>query len=293
MRSAVRLIAALGLLLLSATGLAADDLVAVPPLKARVTDLTGTLSREQAAALETDLAQFERSRGSQIAILLVPTTTPEAIEAYSIRVAEAWKIGRKGIDDGILVLVAKNDRKLRIEVGRGLEGAVPDAVAKRIVAEVIGPRFKEGDFHGGLKAGVAKLQAVIGGEDLPSPKSASPTRSGGAAMDTETLLIVSLVIATMLGSVMGRLLGRLGGSTVTSGVVGGLAWLVTGSALAALVGAILVFIFVLAFASSGRGGWSSGGWNGGGGGGWSGGSSDGGFSGGGGDFGGGGASGDW
>lgn len=291
MRSAVRLIAALGLLLLSAAGLAADDLAAIPPLKARVTDLTGTLSRDQAASLEAELEQFEKSRGSQIAILLVPTTQPEPIEAYSIRVAEAWKLGRKGVDDGILILVAKDDRKLRIEVGRGLEGAVPDAVAKRIVAEVIGPRFKEGDFHGGLKAGAAKLQAVIGGEALPPPKSAS--RPGGAAMDTETLLTVSLVVATMLGAVMGRLLGRLGGSTVTSGVVGGLAWLVTGSAVAALIGAILVFIYVLAIASSGRGGgWSSGGWGGSGGGGWGGGSG-GGFSGGGGDFGGGGASGDW
>jgi uncharacterized protein len=291
MRSAWRLVAAFGLILLSAAGLAADELVAIPPLKARVTDLTGTLSREQAASLEADLAQFEKARGSQLAILLVASTQPESIEAYSIRVAEAWKLGRKGVDDGILILVAKNDRKLRIEVGRGLEGAVPDAVAKRIVAEVIGPRFKEGDFHGGLRAGVAKLQAVIGGEALPPPKPAA--RQGGRAMDLETLFIVGMVIATLLGAVMGRLLGRLGGSTVTAGVVGGLAWLVTGSALAALIGAILVFIFVLAFASSGRGGgWSSGGWSGGGGG-WSGGSSDGGFSGGGGDFGGGGASGDW
>lgn len=288
---AARLLLALWLLAAGAAGLAADDLVAVPPLKARVTDLTGTLSRDQAAALEADLAQFENSRGSQIAVLLVPSTQPETIEEFSIRVAETWKLGRKGVDDGILVLIAKNDRKLRIEVGRGLEGAIPDAVAKRIVAEVISPRFKEGDYHGGLKAGVAKLQAVIGGEVLPPPKRAS--RSGGAAMDTETLLIASLVIATMLGAVMNRLLGRLGGSTVTSGVVGGLAWLVTGSVLAAIIGTILVFIFVLAFASSGRGGgWSSGGW-GGGGGGWSGGSSNGGFSGGGGDFGGGGASGDW
>ena len=289
MHSAARLIAALGLFLLSAAGLAADDLVAVPPLKARVTDLTGTLSRDQAAELEADLVRFEKARGSQIVVLLVPSTQPETIEAFSIRVADSWKLGRKGVDDGILVLVAKNDRKLRIEVGRGLEGAVPDAVAKRIVAEVIGPRFKEGDFHGGLKAGVAKLQAVIGGEALPPPKSVS--RSDSASMDLETLFIVGMVIATMLGAVMNRWFGRLGGSTVTSGVVGGLAWLVTGSVLAAIIGAILVFIFALAFASSGRGGgWSSGGW---GGGGWSGGSSDGGFSGGGGDFGGGGASGDW
>jgi uncharacterized protein len=290
MARAVRLIAALGLLLFGVVAAAAGDLVDVPPLKARVTDLTATLGGDQAASLEAELAQFERQRGSQIAILLVPTTQPETIEAYSIRVAEAWKLGRKGIDDGILILVAKDDRKLRIEVGRGLEGAVPDAVAKRIVAEVIGPRFKEGDFHGGLRAGVAKLQSAMAGEALPPPKSASQSRSG---MDIETLLIVSLVIATMLGAVMGQLLGRLGGSTVTSGVVGGLAWLVTGSAVAALIGAVLVFIYVLAFASTGRGGgWSSGGWSGGGGG-WGGGSSGGGFSGGGGDFGGGGASGDW
>lgn len=290
MARAVRLIAALGLLLFGVVAATAGDLVDVPPLKARVTDLTATLGGDQAASLEAELAQFERQRGSQIAILLVPTTQPETIEAYSIRVAEAWKLGRKGIDDGILILVAKDDRKLRIEVGRGLEGAVPDAVAKRIVAEVIGPRFKEGDFHGGLRAGVAKLQSAMAGEALPPPKSASQSRSG---MDIETLLIVSLVIATMLGAVMGQLLGRLGGSTVTSGVVGGLAWLVTGSAVAAPIGAVLVFIYVLAFASTGRGGgWSSGGWSGGGGG-WGGGSSGGGFSGGGGDFGGGGASGDW
>ncbi|MBM3392681.1 MAG: YgcG family protein [Betaproteobacteria bacterium] len=291
MRRAARLIAALGLFLLG-VALAADGLVAVPPLKARVTDLTGTLSRDQTASLEAELAQFEKARGSQIAILLLPTTQPETIEAYSIRVAEAWKLGRKGIDDGILILVARNDRKLRIEVGRGLEGAVPDAVAKRIVAEVIGPRFKEGDFFGGLQAGVTKLQAVIGGEALPPPKSAASSASG-AAMDLETLFIVGIVIATMLGAVMNRWFGRLGGATVTSGVVGGLAWLVTSSVLAALIGAVLVFVFVLAFASSGRGGgWSTGGWSGGGGG-WGGGSSDGGFSGGGGDFGGGGASGDW
>ena len=248
MARAVRLIAALGLLLFGVVAATAGDLVDVPPLKARVTDLTATLGGDQAASLEAELAQFERQRGSQIAILLVPTTQPETIEAYSIRVAEAWKLGRKGIDDGILILVAKDDRKLRIEVGRGLEGAVPDAVAKRIVAEVIGPRFKEGDFHGGLRAGVAKLQSAMAGEALPPPKSASQSRSG---MDIETLLIVSLVIATMLGAVMGQLLGRLGGSTVTSGVVGGLAWLVTGSAVAALIGAVLVFIYVLASVVSG------------------------------------------
>ena len=220
----------------------------------------------------------------------MPTTRPESIESYSIRVAEAWKLGRKGTDDGILILVAKNDRQLRIEVGRGLEGAVPDAVAKRIVAEAISPRFKEGDFFGGLQAGVAKLQAVIAGEALPPPQSAAPP--GNAAMDLESLFTIGMVIATVFGSMLGRLFGRLGGATVAASVVGGLAWLVSGSALAAILGAVLVFIFVLALASSGRGdGWSAGGW-GGGGGGWGGGSG-GGWSGGGGDFGGGGASGDW
>ncbi len=168
MRSAVRLIAALGLFLLSAAGLAADDLVAVPPLKARVTDLTGTLSRDQAAALEADLAQFEKGRGSQVAILLLPTTQPESIEAYAIRVAEAWQPGRKGVDDGILILVAKNDRKLRIEVGRGLEGALPDAVAKRIIEETLLPRFRSGDYFGGLQDGVSQIKAIIAGEPLPS-----------------------------------------------------------------------------------------------------------------------------
>lgn len=284
MRSAWRLVAAFFLFLLSVVGSAADELVAVPPLKARVTDLTGTLSREQTASLEAELAQFEKARGSQIAILLLPTTQPETIEAYSIRVAEAWKLGRKSIDDGILILVAKNDRKLRIEVGRGLEGAVPDAIARRIVAEVIGPRFKEGDFHGGLKAGVAQLQAVIGGEALAPPKSVS--RADSKDEDLETLSLVGLAIAAMLGSVMTSWLGRLGGSAATSAVIGFLAWLVTGSASIALIAAILLFIIILS-ASGGGGGWSSGG------GGWSSGSSGDGFSGGGGDFGGGGASGDW
>ncbi|NUQ78368.1 MAG: TPM domain-containing protein, partial [Polyangiaceae bacterium] len=120
-----------------AGALAADDLVDVPPLKARVTDLAGTLSSDQAAALEADLAQFEKSRGSQIAILLLPSTKPESIEAYGIRVADAWKIGRQGVDDGVIVLVARDDRALRIEVGRGLEGALPDALAKRIIEENI------------------------------------------------------------------------------------------------------------------------------------------------------------
>jgi uncharacterized protein len=294
MRFAARLLLALWLAATGALGLAADDLVAVPQLRTRVTDLTATLTADQAAGLERGLAQFEKRHGSQIAILIVPSTKPEAIEAYGIRVAEAWKIGRKGVDDGIIVLVAKNDRKLRIEVGRGLEGALPDAIAKRIVAEVIGPRFKEGDFAGGLQAGVAKIESIIAGEQLPPPKAAGSGGSAASAWDDfQTLLIVGIFVATLLGGVLGRLMGRLGGSTTTAGVVGGLAWLMTGSAVIALVGAVLVFLFVLAIASSGggrgSGGWSSGGWSSGS----SGGGSSDSFSGGGGDFGGGGASGDW
>ena len=307
---------------LFAAGLAAAELIAVPPLQTRVTDLTATLTRDQAAVLETGLAQLEKSHGSQVAILLVPSTRPESIEAYALRVAENWKLGRQGIDDGLLIVVAKNDRKLRIEVGRGLEGAVPDAVAKRIVAEVIGPRFKEGDFYGGLQAGVAKVQAAIGSEALPAPPSA--VLSGGPTLDLDTVFIVGIVIAIVLGALMGRLLGRLGGSTVTAGGVGTLAWLASGSVLAALIGAVLVFVFVLALAPTGggsgrspprangggssrsvrassRGGGrtarstssSGGSWSSDSGGGWSRSSSDSSFSGGGGDFGGGGASGDW
>ena len=304
---------------LFAAGLAAAELIAVPPLQTRVTDLTATLTRDQAAVLETGLAQLEKSHGSQVAILLVPSTRPESIEAYAIRVAEHWQLGRQGVDDGLLMVVAKNDRKLRIEVGRGLEGAIPDAVAKRIVAEVIGPRFKEGDFYGGLQAGVAKVQAAIGSEALPAPAALASTPT----MDLDTVFIVGIVITIVLGALMGHLLGRLGGSTVTAGVVGTLAWLASGSVPAALIGAVLVFVFVLAWAPTGagdrrspprassggdsrsmrrvssRGGGrtarsaSSGSLSSDSEGGGSSSSSDSGFSGGGGDFGGGGASGDW
>ncbi len=153
---AVQLLAGLWLALL-ALGLQAEEPVAVPPLAGRITDTTGTLSREQTASLDAQLAAFEAAKGSQIAILIVPTTKPEPIETFGIRVAESWKLGRKGIDDGVIVIVAKNDRRLRIEVGYGLEGVVNDAVAKRIISETITPRLREGDFFGGLQAGVRQI----------------------------------------------------------------------------------------------------------------------------------------
>lgn len=283
----VALLAAVFMLLASGA-CRADELVPVPPLTARVTDLTGTLSREQAASLESDLAQFEASRGSQIAVLLIPTTRPEPIEVYGIRVAEAWKIGRKGIDDGIILLVAKNDRTLRIEVGRGLEGALPDAVAKRIVAEVIGPRFKEGDFYGGLRAGVAQIQAVIAGEPLPPPV-ARAARPGGTSGFLEKVLPVAMLFIFVGGGLLRALFGRLPGASLAGAVafLGG--WLLLGSLAIALLVAVVVFFLTLAGGSGfgglpgggGRGGFGRGGFGGGG------------FSGGGGGFGGGGASGRW
>lgn len=279
------------LLVLFSTLASAQELVSVPPLKSRVTDLTATLSAEQSAQLEQQLAAFEAARGSQIAILVVPTTQPEAIEQYSIRVAEAWKIGRKNHDDGVLIVVAKNDRKLRIDVGYGLEGAIPDAIAKRIVAEIISPHFKQGDFAGGLEAGVAQVQKLIEGEQLPAPERQA--ERGGAEGKFEQLLTLGLLIAIVGGGVLRAMLGRLLGSGVSGGLVGVAAWLITGSLFAAVIGALLAFVFVLAIGSGGGfGGWGGGSYGGGSwGGGGRGGSSD--WGGGGGSFGGGGASGDW
>src|ERR1700712_2156089 len=151
--------------------------VAVPPLSGRVVDQTGTLSSADVASLTQMLKDLESRKGSQIAVLIVPTTDSESIEQYSIRVAEAWKIGRKKIDDGALLVVAKNDRKLRIEVGYGLEGALTDVTAKRIIDEIITPRFRNGDFAGGISAGVDRMIRVVDGERLPAP---APVRQQGS-----------------------------------------------------------------------------------------------------------------
>jgi len=265
--------------------------VAVPPLAARVTDLTGTLSPSQMQTLESRLRDFERAKGSQIAVLMLPSTEPETIEQYSIRVAEAWKIGRARVDDGVILLVAKNDRKLRIEVGRGLEGAIPDAVAKRIVSDVITPRFKSGDFFGGVSAGCDALVKLIEGEALaPAAKSRQIDLRG---IDFQT--IFWLFVALVLGdAIFRRVLGRVPGAAVSGALVGAIVWSAVGVMLFAVIGGLIgFFITIVNGMASRRGGWTSGGgWGGGwGGGGWSGGG--GGFSGGGGDFGGGGASGSW
>jgi uncharacterized protein len=269
--------------------------VAVPPLTGRVVDQTGTLSGADIAALTQTLQAFEARKGSQIAVLIVPTTAPEAIEQYSIRVAEAWKIGRKKVDDGVILLVAKDDHKLRIETGYGLEGALTDVAARRIIDEIITPKFRTGDFAGGISAGVDRIIAVIDGEPLPAPE---PQQTFGG--DHIDFLFNPLVIfgVFVVGGLLRTLLGRLIGSAATGGVVGVVAWLAIGSLGFALLAAVLGFFFAMVAESvvspNGRGGsWSSGGGSfSGGGGGFSGGGG-GGFSGGGGSFGGGGASGSW
>ena len=277
----LRWLAMLCFALLPLSGWSAHE-VALPALSERVTDLTATLSAEDRAGLTASLAALEKDKGAQIAIVLLPTTQPESIEQFGIRLAEAWKIGRKGVDDGLIVIVAKDDRRMRIEVGYGLEGAIPDAIAKRIVAEQMAPRFRQGDFAGGLRATVASLDKVIRGEPLPAP--VTPAKQGGTdAGDALTFLLIVLFMAGVIRSMFGLL-----GSLAVSGAAGWLAWTIFASL--GLAGGAALLAFALSFVRLGRGGWHSGGGFPGGFGGSSGGA---GFSGGGGGFGGGGASGNW
>ena len=264
------------------------ELLPVPTLKARVTDLTQTLSTAQQAQLEQKLAAFEQEKGSQIAVLIVPSTQPEDIAQYSIRVTDAWKLGRKGIGDGVLVLIAKGDRKMRIEVGRGLEGAIPDLYAKRIVSEVLAPHFKQGDFYGGIDAATQKLIGLVNGEALPAPAKTAKG-DGGIGSLLPLLLFGGLISGMMLRGMFGTFFG----SALNGGLLAGLVWIL-GLALggAAILGvvAFIVTMMLGGRAFNGYGGLPIGG------GGWSSGGSGSGSSwggGGGGDFGGGGASGDW
>ena len=286
----------LALLVCWAFAAAAD--VAVPPLVGRLVDQTATLSSADVASLQQTLKDFEARKGSQIAVLIVPTTAPETIEQYSLRVAEAWKVGRKKIDDGALVVVAKDDRKLRIEVGYGLEGALTDVTSKRIIDEVITPKFRSGDFAGGISAGVDRIIRVIDGEKLPAPEPRQQPSSDWLS-HIDLLNPFTLFAVFIVGSILRATLGRLIGAVATGGVVGLLAWLIAGSLVASIVAAFIAFVVTM-FAetptsSSGHGGGR--GWSGGyGGGSYSGGSSSSGSSdsgGGGGSFGGGGASGSW
>jgi uncharacterized protein len=277
--------------------------VAVPPLTGRVVDLTATLSSDDIARLTQALKDLEQRKGSQVAVLMVPTTQPETIEQYSIKVAEAWKIGRKKIDDGALLVVAKNDRKLRIEVGYGLEGALNDVTAKRIIDEIITPKFRNGDFAGGVADGVDRIVGVINGEPLPAP----PQRQAEQQQSTDFTWLLNpfnpftIIAVLVLGGVMRSAFGRLIGSAATGGLIGLIAWFIFGSLIISAVAGLVASAFTMfsnGITSPSAGGSGGSGWVGSGssGGSWSGSSSSsdsGSFSGGGGSFGGGGASGSW
>jgi uncharacterized protein len=281
----------LSLLLLVVAGFTrGDEQRAIPPLGSRVTDLTGTLAAAQRGSLEAKLAAFESGKGSQIAVLIVPTVKPETIEQYALRVAESWRLGRRGVDDGALLLVATGDRKVRIEVGYGLEGALNDATAKRIISEIISPRFKQGDFAGGIDAGVDAMIKVVSGEALPAP-SAETSRRADVDDGFETLLFAGFVLVFVVGGVLRAIFGRFLAAGLIGVAAGVIASLLISSLLVAVILGLVAGVISLFLGMVGGAGWSSGGIYGGGGGGRRGGS--GGFSGGGGGFGGGGASGDW
>ncbi|HSN45636.1 MAG TPA: TPM domain-containing protein [Casimicrobiaceae bacterium] len=274
-----------------------DGLNAIPPLAARVTDLTQSLSATEKQALEAKLADWEARTGNQLAVLMVPSTQPEPIEAYTLRVAETWKIGRKGQDNGVVMLIAKNDKKARLEVGYGLEGALTDVTARRIIAESMAPQFSAGRYAAGIGAAVDRIISVVAdGKPLPPLPQKKPASAAGGGFNFEMLLVMLFFVVPLVGSVLRRIFGKLLGATVGAGIVGTAAWVVAGSLLIAGLAAVVGFVIMI-FAGSGaalagrRGGgvWfpTGGGWGGGGGGG-----GGGGFSGGGG-FGGGGASGGW
>ena len=282
----------------TAPGHAAEGLVAVPPLRARLTDLTNMLTPEQQAGLEQSLRAFEARKGTQIAVLIVATTKPEEIEQYALRVVEQWKLGRKKVDDGALLLIAKVDRALRIEVGYGIEGALNDATVKRIVSEVIAPRLKAGDYFGGVSAGVDQMIRVVDGEALPAPKpGAGGAGLGSVGQNIGQLLPLLFVLALVVGGVLRAVLGRIPGALATGGLLGLAGWLLGGAVIAAVIGGGIAFVITLLGVGMGRHGGMLGGYYGGrggghrGGGGFGGGGGGGGFGGGGGGFGGGGASG--
>jgi uncharacterized protein len=267
--------------------------VAIPSLEHRVTDLTNTLNQAQTNALEQTLAEFETRKGAQIAVLIVPSTQPETIEQYAVRVEEQWKLGRKGVDDSVLLVVALQDRKIRLEVGYGLEGVLPDAAAKRIIEDDLTPRFRKGDFYGGIRAGLDRVMRTVEGEALPPPAArATPAQRHGIEEWVAPLFFFFIIG----GGILKSLFGRFFGGGLIGAALGVAAWLFVGSlAIALLVGFAAFVLALLTGMPGSRGGWGSSGW---GGGGWSSGgggfsSGGGGFSGGGGSSGGGGASGSW
>ena len=274
-------------------------LQSVPELKSRVTDLADVIPADREAALEAVLAEFERRKGAQIAVLLVASTAPEEIEQYSIRVVDAWKLGRKGVDDGALLIIATDDRRMRIEVGRGLEGVLTDLASNRIITEIIRPRFREGDYAGGVEAGIDRIIRLVDGEPLPEPEA--DANGGGSPWDS---VVGPLFLLLVFGAgVLRAVFGRFFGAAATGALGGAITWFVIGSVLAAgFVGLGAFFVALLlgavpaarSLGRSRRGDWGGFGGGGFGGGGFRGGGfGGGGFGGGGGGFGGGGASGSW
>ena len=288
-----RLSAALLLLLAGAAAVGAQELAPIPELKARVTDTVGILDAAQQAALEAKLGSLEAEKGAQIAVLIIPTARPEAIEQYALRVAEAWKLGREGVDDGALLLIATEDRQVRIEVGYGLEGVLTDATSRRIIAEAIVPHFRTGDMYGGTAAGLDRMILVVRGEQLPAPEVRRPGDSPAA------YLPLAFVLAIVAGGIFTKLFGKFFGAAATAGLTGLITFNLSHLLAAAALAGFAAFILTLMFGvSSGRrwsshrrygggvfpgGGYGGGGFGGGGGG----------FGGMGGGFGGGGASGSW
>lgn len=262
-------------------------LAEVPAFSAHVVDLTQTLSATQLATLEAKLKSFEDIKGSQIAVLLISSTQPEAIEQYAIRVVDQWKVGRKSIDDGLLILVAKDDRNMRIEVGYGLEGAVPDLYAKRIISETMSPRFKQGDFAGGIDAAVTQLIGLVDGEPLPAP---SKKELNGSQLDG--LLPLLLFGGMISGMFLRGIFGTFMGSALNGGLIGAIVFFIGLTLLGAGVLGVIAFFFTMMMGARGVNGYGGSPTRGGGLGGGFG--SGGGFGGGmGGGFGGGGASGSW
>ncbi|MGE4240869.1 MAG: YgcG family protein [Ramlibacter sp.] len=281
----------------------AQNLLPVPELTARVIDQTGTLDDIQRKGLDDKLAALEKSKGSQVVFLLVPTTQPEDVFSYANRVANTWKIGRKGVGDGVLLVVAKNDRKINLQIAKTLEGAIPDVTAKQIIDQEITPKFRQNDFAGGLLAAADQIVARIGGEALPAPPAEPEKKAMGVeGFDWFDLAIFLFVAVPIIAKVLRGLFGKLG-PVVAGGGAGMIAFVVTSSLVVAGIAGVVALIIALLSGGLGggrRGGFGGGPWvstggfgGGGGGSGWGGGGGGGFSSGGGGDFGGGGASGDW
>jgi len=291
---------ALAWLLLACLPAWAQQAAAIPPLTSPVVDTTGTLDTEQKQQLEQQALALQQRKGSQLQVLVVASTQPETIEQYTQRVFDQWKLGRKGVDDAVILVVAKDDRRVRIQPGYGLEGAIPDAIANRIIQEYLAPKFRAGDFAGGIADATAQLARLIGGEELPAPVSDNRAAQGDAGGDWVFALFAAFIAASFIRGLLGKAPKGVR-SLLTGGVAGGVAWLMSSLLPLAGIAGVVGLLYGLMSVSAGRyarhGGWGGfgggggGGGFGGGGGGFGGGG--GGWSGGGGMSGGGGASGSW